>query len=174
MGFGPSSVQRNSLLERATYDYKNGEIRIANTDWLLMAGSTFRSLITGINNALGDRAVEILFESGKCAGKEFATSLLKEGTLAEEVPSWLEVFFTQGGWGKVKAQVDFANETATVVIDNCASTRGVKSHEAVCHIVRGYVAGTSEVLFKTHVECTETRCMSKGNAFCEFRVDRIP
>jgi predicted hydrocarbon binding protein len=163
-------VQRNSLLERATYDYENGEVRIADSDWLLIGGSTFRSLIEGINNILGTAAVGILLEAGKCAGKEFTQSLLKEGTLPEEIPSWLEVFFTQGGWGKVKAKADFANKTATVIIDNCATARGVTSKEASCHFIRGYIAGISEALFKTNVECAETRCMSKGNAFCEFRV----
>ena len=170
MRFGPSSEQPNSLLERATYDSENGEIRIAGTDWILMGGSTFRSLIEGINNTLGSGAVNILLEAGKCAGKEFAQSLLKEGTLPEEVPTWLEVFFTQGGWGKITARADFANKTAIVVIDNCATARQVRSKEASCHFIRGYVAGVSEILFKANTECIETRCMSKGNAFCEFRV----
>lgn len=167
---GSSTGQTNSLLERATYDSENGEIRIADIDWILMGGSTFRSLIEGINNALGTGAVAILLEAGKCAGKEFAQSLLKEGTLPEEVPTWMEVFFTQGGWGKITARADFANKTAVVVIDNCATARQVRSKDASCHFIRGYIAGISEILFKTNVECAETRCMAKGNAYCEFRV----
>jgi predicted hydrocarbon binding protein len=152
------------------YDYENGEIRIADTDWLLMGGSTFRSFVEGINRILGTGAVGILFEAGRCAGKEFVQSLLNEDALPEEVPTWLEVFFTQGGWGKITARADFANKTAIVVIDNCATARGVRSKEASCHFIRGYIAGISEILFKASAECVETRCISKGNAFCEFRV----
>jgi len=159
----------NALLDRAMYDNENGEIRIANTDWLLMDGSTFRSLLDGIKQSLGTGAVSILFEAGKGAGRRFAQSLLAEGTLPEEVPTWLEVFFTQGGWGKILARADFSNKTAFVVIDNCATARHVKSNESSCHFIRGYVAGVSEILFNTSVECTEPRCMSKGNATCEFR-----
>jgi predicted hydrocarbon binding protein len=164
------NVERNSLLEKAMYDYENGEIRIAGTDWILMAGPTLRSLMEGINKILGTGTTAILLEAGKCAGREFTQSLLKEGTLPEEIPTWLEIFFTQGGWGKIKAQANFTNKTAVVVIDNCATTRGVKSKESVCHFIRGYIAGTGEILFKTNIECVETKCMSKGNAYCEFRV----
>jgi predicted hydrocarbon binding protein len=168
--FGASAPQSNSLLDRASYDGENGEIRIAGTDWILMGGATFRSLIKGINDVLGTGAAGILLQAGKCAGQEFAQSLLKEGTLPEEVPTWLEVFFTQGGWGKITARADFANKTAVVVIDNCATARQTKSKEASCHFIRGYVAGISQVLFNAKTECIETRCMSKGNAYCEFRV----
>jgi len=168
--FGSSSKQTNSLLERAMYDSDNGEITIGGTDWILMSGSAFRSLIEGITTTFGTGASSILFEAGRCTGKEFTQSLLKEGTVPEEVPTWLEVFFTQGGWGKVIARADFANKTAVVVIDDCATARGVKSKEASCHFIRGYVAGISEILFKTNVECAETKCMAKGNATCEFRV----
>jgi predicted hydrocarbon binding protein len=152
------------------YNYENGEIRIADTDWLLMRVSTFRSLVEGIDSVLGTGAVGILLEAGRCAGREFTQSLLKEGTRPEEVPTMLEVFFTQGGWGKIRAQADFGTKTADVVIENCATARKVKSKEASCHFIRGYIAGISETIFKAHVECTETRCMSKGNAFCEFHV----
>jgi hypothetical protein len=115
--FSSSSQQSNSLLDRASYDGENGEIRIADTDWILMGGATFRSLIKGITDVLGTGAAGILFQAGKCAGQEFAQSLLKEGTLPEEVPTWLEVFFTQGGWGKITARADFVNKTAVEVID---------------------------------------------------------
>jgi predicted hydrocarbon binding protein len=164
------TLQDNSLLEKVAYDCENGELRIAGTDWILMAGSTLRSMMEGISKVFGTGTAAILLEAGKCAGKEFTESLLKEGTLLEEVPTWLEIFFTQGGWGKIKARADFANKTAVVVIDNCATTRGIKSREVSCHFVRGYVAGISEILFKTNVECVETRCMAKGDAYCEFRV----
>lgn len=168
--FDSSSSQSNSLLERASYDYENGEIKIADTDWILMGGATFRSFIKGISTALGTGAVGILFEAGKSAGQEFAESLLKEGALPEEVPNWLEVFFTQGGWGKITARADFVNKTAVVVIDNCATARQNRTKEASCHFIRGYIAGISQILFNVKTECTETRCTSIGNAYCEFRV----
>ena len=165
-----SAQETNSLLEKAEFDGTNGELRIAGTDWILMQGSTFRSLIEGINKVLGTGAVAILFEGGKAAGKSFTQNTLREGTPPEEVPMWLELFFTQGGWGKITARADFANKTVAVTIDNCATARQVNSKDASCHFIRGYIAGICEVLFKTPVKCAEIRCMSKGSAFCEFSV----
>ena len=170
MRFGYSTEQKNSLLERAKYASEIGELTIADTDWILMQGSTLRSLIEGINNVRGSEGGSILFDAGRLTGRNFTQTVINEGTSPEEVPMWLEVFFTQGGWGKITARADFVNKTAVVVIDNCATARQVKSKESSCHFIRGYIAGICEILFKTNVECVETRCMSKGNAYCEFRV----
>ena len=159
---------RNSLLERADYNGQIGEIKIADVDWVFIQGSTFRSLTVEIINLVGTGGITVLFEAGKKAGRNFSQKILKEGIPPEEVPMWLEVFFTEGGWGKIKAQADFANKTALVVIDNCATARLVKSEEPTCHFIRGYLSGICETLFKTNVECIETKCMSKGNACCEF------
>jgi predicted hydrocarbon binding protein len=164
--------EANSLLERALYDNNKGEIMIASTDWVLMAGATLRALIDGIMSTVGSGGMLILFAAGRSAGKEFASSLLKEGTPLEELPRWLRVFFTWGGWGRVGTRVDLASKEAVVEIYNCATARGLQSKEPSCHFIRGYIAGVGEVLFNSPTECSETKCISKGDNCCRFQVQR--
>jgi predicted hydrocarbon binding protein len=33
---------------------------------------------------------------------------------------------------------------------------------------RGFAAGAASVLFKTNVDCIETKCIADGSKFCEF------
>jgi predicted hydrocarbon binding protein len=167
-----SRSESNSLLERAKFDEDKGELTIAEMDWILMGGSTLRALIDGIMSLLGAGGVPILFEAGRNAGKEFANAILKEGMLIQELPKWLMAFFTWSGWGKIWARVDFNNKQATVEIYNCATARGIQSKEPSCHFIRGYIAGIGEVLFSSPTECTEIKCLSKGDTSCFFRVQR--
>jgi hypothetical protein len=47
---------------------------------------------------------------------------------------------------------------------------GREDRQPECHIVRGLLEGTAKVVFKKDYECKEVKCLSKGDAFCEFLV----
>jgi predicted hydrocarbon binding protein len=164
--------QFNSLLERAEYDMEKGEIRIAGADWILMGASTFRDLVKGTEKILGPGAIMVWLEAGKQAGREFSGGLMRLGMEFEELPSMLEEFFTQGGWGKIQTEVDFTMKKAFVTIRNSATARQIETKEPVCHFIRGFIAGVCDIMFHGITECLETKCMAKGDAHCEFRVKR--
>jgi predicted hydrocarbon binding protein len=168
--FNESFSESNSLLERADYNDDKGEIMVAGSDWILIAGAVFRAVIDGIMRTLGTGGIPILFAAGRNAGKKFANAVLEEGTPIEELPRWLRTFFTWGGWGRVGTRVDMVKKEAAVEILNCATARGIRSKVPSCHFIRGYIAGVGEVLFNSPTECSETKCMSKGDNCCLFRV----
>jgi predicted hydrocarbon binding protein len=167
-----SAKKLNSLLERAEYDTEKGEIRIAGTDWILMSGATFRELVKGSEEFLGSGAHVIWQQAGKRAGSAFSGDLVRLGMEFEELPAALEEFFTKGGWGKIRVDVDFTKKEASVTIENSVAARGVEARESGCHSIRGFIAGVSDVMFRTPTECLETRCIAKGDPYCEFQVKR--
>jgi predicted hydrocarbon binding protein len=160
-----------SILERTEYYDDEGEWRIAGSDWLLISGSTLRSWAKVTEQILDSRAETVMYMIGKHAGERFVKRLLKSGFKDEELKCALEIFLTNGGWGKVRARVNFQKQTAIVRIRNSVTTRRTKAKEPVCHFINGYVAGALGVVFGKEIECVETRCKAKGDAFCEFRVD---
>jgi predicted hydrocarbon binding protein len=162
----------NSILDQRTYNIEKGEIRIADEDWILMRASTFRSLVKATEETLGRGAALVWVEAGKRAGREFTGDLVKLGMEFEELPQMLEEFFTQGGWGKIRADVNFAEKKALVKILNSATARETNSKEPVCHFVRGFIAGVCDVMFHGSTECIETKCMAKEDPYCEFQVKR--
>jgi predicted hydrocarbon binding protein len=160
-----------SLLERTEFYDDEGELRIAGSDWLLMSGATIRSWAKITEQVLGSGAMVIEFTVGKRAGEHFAGTLLKEGLEKKALKYALEVFLTNGGWGKARARVNFQKREAVVRIRNSVTTRQTKANEPVCHFIRGYIAGFSNVMFGSNAECVETKCTATGYSFCEFRVD---
>jgi predicted hydrocarbon binding protein len=160
-----------SLLERTEYYDDEGEWRIAGSDWLLMSGATLRSWAEVTEQILGSSAKIIMYMTGKRAGEQFAKTLLKEGLKDEELKYALEIFLTNGGWGKVRAKLNFQKQIAVVRIRNSVTTRQTKSKEPACHFISGFIAGALSSVFSKKAECVELRCKAKGDTFCEFKVD---
>jgi predicted hydrocarbon binding protein len=167
-----SAKKPNSLLERAECDMEKGEIRIAGTDWILMSGATFRDLISGTERMLGSANEALWYEAGKHAGSAFSGDLLRLGIEYDELPAALEEFFTKGGWGKIQVDVDLVKKQALVTIRNSVTARGIKAKGCVCHSIRGFIAGVCDVMFHGLTVCVETKCIAKGDPYCEFRVKR--
>jgi predicted hydrocarbon binding protein len=162
--------KNNSWLKHAEFDAQKGEIRIDQTDWILMEGIVLRNLIEAIELTLKSGAVPILFEAGRYAGRNFAATLITRGVTPKEIPKFLRTFLVQGGWGKIQIEINHNEKTAKVTIDNCVTARQTQSKEPNCHLIRGYIAGISDVVFNTITECVETRCLTNGNPVCEFEV----
>lgn len=169
----PWHKQLDSLIEQAEYNKGTGEIRVADTDWILIRSSTIRDMIKGTENMLGSAATIVWWEIGKHAGKEFTRGLVRAGTDLTEVPTWLEMFFTQGGWGVIQSKIDFTKKEAVIRIENCATARKTESKEPVCHFVRGFISGVSDVVLDDLTDCRETKCMAKGDPYCEFRIGKF-
>ena len=54
------------------------------------------------------------------------------------------------------------------IYDSITAHQYGKIGRCVCHIPRGWFAGAACVFFKGDVDAVETKCQSKGDAFCEF------
>jgi len=162
-----------SILERTEYFDDDGEWRIAGSDWLLMSGATLRSWAKVTEQILGSGSKAIMYAAGLRAGEQFAKTLEKEGLKGDELRYALEVFLTNGGWGKVKAKVNFEEQTAVIRIHNSVTTRTTNSKEPVCHFISGYIAGTLSTIFGKKTECVETSCKAMGDSFCEFRAAKL-
>src|SRR5213592_3973479 len=79
---------------------------------------------------------------------------------------------TNLGLGKVKIrQIDFDKASASVAISNCfEAMENGQSEEPNCMFTSGFLAGLfAEVLDKT-VQARETKCISQGQAECEFEI----
>jgi predicted hydrocarbon binding protein len=160
-----------SLLERTEYYDDEGEWQIAGSDWLLLSGSTLRSWAANAEQFLGADAKSIMYMTGKQAGERFAERLMEQGLRGEELMYALETFFSNEGWGKVKARLNLKEQTASVRIHNSVTTRQIESDKPVCHFISGYIAGASSVIFGKKTECVEAKCKAEGDAFCEFNAN---
>lgn len=113
-----------------------------------------------------------LYLASKRLGNEWINGLLKAyrmDTIREQA-KWGENVFTLAGFGKMKVvswDVQKKEMIYRVYNSNIAKMYG-NIGRAVDHIPRGWFAGASSVFFKSDVDCVETKCLSKGDEFCEF------
>ena len=78
------------------------------------------------------------------------------------------------GWGASRIlNYDKKRETLTILLENnpLAATLNTKDIAGVvCNFHRGYWIGVVSEILEKQVNCTETRCISKGDSYCEFQI----
>jgi len=110
--------------------------------------------------------------------KETRTTLLNQFGLKTESPSErlkiLQQFFTASGWGEIKnTDIDKKEKRAIVVVANSpVSTQKGKYKKPVDHLMRGILAGMFSDLFKTNMECIETKCVALNDPSCHFIIKK--
>lgn len=45
-----------------------------------------------------------------------------------------------------------------------------KTGQAECHIIRGMIVGAARLIMKGEFQCSEVKCLSKGDRYCEFHL----
>lgn len=115
-----------------------------------------------------------LYLSSKELGKTWIKNLLRAYKMEaiKEQANWGEKVFTLAGLGKMKVlKLDVKDSTMIYrIYDSITAHHYGKTGRCVCHIPRGWFAGASCVFFKKNVDAVETKCLSKGDGYCEFIV----
>jgi predicted hydrocarbon binding protein len=107
--------------------------------------------------------------------KNIAELSKKIGKTDEGVIKTLQSLFDIYGLGKLEI-VDLKNEEKKAFLkvkDSSiakAQIKEGKSKTTVCTLTAGILAGIFSYIFKKDVDCSETKCLGKGDGVCEFSV----
>jgi predicted hydrocarbon binding protein len=121
-------------------------------------------------------ASTILFEMGKELGIQ---SIRKLKEKIKNPVKLATVGMKHGylwGWGKFsvsKAQLlKMATlGSMTVKVKDCFIPKAMgNTGQASCHLLRGWIVGAFEAMTGKECVCEETKCASKGDAHCEFKI----
>jgi len=83
------------------------------------------------------------------------------------------------GWGKMsmnKAQLlkMATQKSMTVKIEDCFIPKAIgNTGQTSCHLLRGFFVGALETMTERKCFCEETKCISKGDSYCEFQLKQI-
>jgi len=165
----------HSLEKRAKAESKSKwQIKYLGTDWILFRVESLQAMIEEVNKVLGTGGSLVWYTAGKGAGRSMAKVFqrhLKEGENIEVFFNKISNYYARWGWGRIE-NVLLREKTGELIIrihDN-AFTRGQHSQTPSCYFVKGYLEGLVEKLTGKHVTSEETKCMAKGDAYCEFQV----
>ena len=90
----------------------------------------------------------------------------------EKIAEWQSKIVTVAGWGKTEwLKIDCDSKTATVRFTNSPFIKGYGSSKCpACIIQTGFAAAGANLFFQQDVDAIETRCVAKGDPYCEVQV----
>lgn len=150
------------------WDIINGEFLIIGYPTVMLSSRTFVRIQKDAERILGEGAAIIFYEAGKKVILESIERFQREWKLeGEELVRGLEEFYAELGFGKFKTGKP--GEEMLIKIENSFIAKEYgKSEAPVCHFLRGYCAGISEILTGEKMDAEETKCLAKGDSYCEF------
>ncbi len=159
------------------FSYDNGSriLKLGDSRVVMFFADTVVSTQKRIESILGfDTAGMLLYEAYKEAGRNGA-EIVRKSLGVDRLRSdkhILRALDMIGGaaWGKWKL-AEFDKFTTKFIVYNSpiAELYG-ESKRAVCHPIRGILAGFAEIFTGQKRECVEFRCKTKGDENCEFAV----
>jgi len=140
----------------------------------------YRAWHEGLARVFRTGASTILFEMGR----ELGISVIKTMQLKTKNPMKLASLGLKHGsllgWGKFQVTTAQLLKMATlrtmkVRVYDCFVAKALGySGQASCHLLRGFLSGALHTLTGGTCDCEETKCLSKGDPYCEFILRRRP
>ncbi len=155
------------LLFTGQFKMEKGSLTILSHKFMIIPVSVVVAVIKN-----DPQAVKYLYYAAKEGGMDFADVLVKAFKLngVQKLEELLINTFNLGGWGELEiVKNDMQSKFAIFRIKNSAvALDHGKADFPVCHTNRGFLAGGASRVYQTDMDCIEARCVSKGDAACEF------
>ncbi|VVB61331.1 V4R domain protein [uncultured archaeon] len=159
----------SKLMLHKQLEFEEGSIKLLGQNVVIFPFENLFSMQKIIEES--GKTIE-LYSAAKELGKSWIKGLFKAYKMntIEEQAEWGEKVFTLAGLGKMKVVEWNAKDSIMVyrVYDSIIAQHSGKVGHAVCHIQRGWFAGASCVFFGKDIDGIEVKCLSKGDAYCEF------
>jgi predicted hydrocarbon binding protein len=166
----------NSFLEQLEYRPELGSLLFKGVRYLLIRPETLLALHRALEAELGpEKAGQLLFNAGytggKLSGEKYKTDL-KLGD--REAVKFMCKMGAEIGWGHFRL-ADIRSEPPSMTIEIMdsvfADAYQRETEQGICHLSRGVFGGLAEAIFSQSVVSLETKCLAKGDQFCEIRID---
>jgi len=140
---------------------------------------TFRDMFDRILAVFGSEGRAIIYEMGVASGLEsnkHFEEVLGRDRIERRIP-YLVSLYTAHGWGRVEPSKGPRPGSSvrpfrgTVRVYDSFECTGVKSKTPNSDFLRGHIEGFARALTGKEVKCEETRCVSMGDAYCQFEAN---
>lgn len=161
------------------YDPKTGKMMFQGVESIILQKSIMADIQKEFEKIIGPAYKTIIYKATKESVKRFFSGYFKIifktiGKLAGKRSIWEKIIETMPkvGWGYVEIK-EFDEKNFKIILtlkNSCIATNYKKSKTSVCHIIAGMGAGLSTMIFNKDMNCKETKCIAKGDAYCEFKI----
>jgi len=136
----------------------------------------FQEMIKGFYEKLGETAAVFLYHlaysGGKFLAKYFSEKL---GLKGKELLVEILKAYQAGGWGKIElVECDFHKDRIVLRLHNSIECKIFKgSNKTASQFIRGHISGLLSELLKANVRVMESKCIAKGDQYCEFHMEKV-
>lgn len=140
---------------------------------IVWIGNNYGKFIGKFIDILGTGGYAILYHTGYSEGLNMWNSLIANSKSKMDCLITIRDTYRASGWGIMEFNdINATKKTARVTIkDNIVPEALGKRDTAVCHDVRGYLAAIFSSFFNEQMQAIETRCIAKGDPYCEFIIE---
>jgi predicted hydrocarbon binding protein len=165
-------VLKSSLKKVKVKRKHREQITHLSVDWILLRVEALQGMFEEVNKVLGTGSSLVWYTAGKGAGRSMAKVFqthVKEGESPATVFDKIARSYARWGWGRIEKALlrEKTGEFIIRIYDN-AFARAQHSQVPSCYFVKGYLEGLIETLNGRHATSEETKCMAKGDPYCEF------
>jgi predicted hydrocarbon binding protein len=168
-------------MERLDFYNNLGEFRITYDDIsydrvFLMSVETFAMIQEAIKGIFGTGFAIVMLRIGESAGKSAAKYYVQESDVKKRIALSKEVFDTPSEWGWGSYNLEITEEPPFIRLkhynsafkDLCYLEGESKTPEN--HFVAGFFKGYFSTILSKELACTKTKCMAKGDEYCEYEL----
>jgi predicted hydrocarbon binding protein len=153
---------------------EEGKIELLNSPVVIAPINTFVILQKELEKAIGAKKAALTVYNGIKDGsieynKQIANFFKMKGI---ELTKWQCNSVTLSGWGIVNVikYNEKQREAVIVVKDSTFAKSYGRTKYPVDNIIAGFAAAKMQSEYKESMDCVETKCLSKGDGYCEFIV----
>lgn len=153
----------------------DGEIQVWNIPMNIIPTFVLREWQKDTIKEVGyKKAFKKIYDSAKIGSEEYNKNFIKKEGFKDkrQIINWQTRIVSLSGWGIIEiAKIDFEKDEYVAHFKNnpFAKTYG-KTNYPVDFLICGFIAGGFSASLGKTLDCIETKCVSKGDSFCEFIV----
>jgi predicted hydrocarbon binding protein len=163
----------NKILKELKFVAEEGGFFYNEVRYLLIRPETLAAFQKAIEEELGEKASQILYQSG-FQGGSLSSRRYREifGFSDEEIVRFMMEMGSQIGRGRFELErFDSAKKSLIAKVYDSSFAEGYgSSSKPVCHMIRGVLGGMVSLVFKKEVESKELSCLGKGDECCRFEI----
>ena len=139
---------------------------------IVMRVGNVQVMLDAIREAGGANGEKIVYEAGFQSGKsswENVFSIFRPKT--KEGLSEILQLYSAVGWGRIELlDLSMNKKSAKIRMTDLFECAGLTYERGCSHYVRGHLAGAMSTFFGIDLKGVETKCLAKGDKYCEFEL----
>ncbi len=163
----------NQILKELAFNPEKGGLFYKEVRYLLLRPETLAAFQKAFEREMGEKASEVLYESG-FQGGTLSSKRFREvfGLSDEEITRFMVQMGSQIGWGRFELERFDANQKVfSVKVYHSPFAEGYgPSSQPVCHMIRGVLGGMGSLVFGKEIQSKEVSCLARGDDYCRFDI----